>query len=463
MRVNALVGLVCLSISFSGLAEEGTPLTLKDLLKVALAHDGRVLAAHAQLDAYRARYLEAWLSWVPVINFEAAFGGPVGERRLTCDSSTPPDECLKVNGNRVNINFGAHTSFAVGGKLEGMVPLFTFGKLSAAKEAAAAGVDAGTAGIAQARQEVALEVRRAYYGWSLARAAIAILEDGEEKLKEAEQKLQKMLDEMNEDVTDQDQFKLRYYSTQVKIMLIQARQGQNVALAALRFLTGIENLGDGQALVEKDLSTCTAFTPEKRDEYISRAIRARPDLKMLSAGLAATGAQLDLEKANFLPDFFLAGYVKGSYSPVQDYINNPLLQQGLTNYDAGAVLGLRLTLDFPQKIARRRRAEAEYTKVQAQLEQARAALGLEIDKRLEEVKLTLDSLDANQKGGKAAKSWMRANMMSYGVGFSNTKDLLDSLVAHARSQMDLDKVSHDFLVAVDQLLMASGEDLSQAQ
>ncbi len=324
-------------------------------------------------------------------------------------------------------------------------------------------MEGSTAGIAQARQEVALEVRRAYYDWSLARAAVAILEDGQDKFNEADKKLQKMLDDMNEDVTDTDQFKLRYYSTQVTVMLLQARQGQNLTLAALRFLTGIENLGEGRTLTGQDLSAPTTFTPEKRDAYIDRAIRARPDLKMLSAGLTAASADVALQKAFFYPDFVLAGYVKGSYSPIQDYISNPLLQHSLTYFDAGATLGLRLTLDFPQKVSRLHRAQADYAKLQAQLERARAALGLEIDKYLEEVSLQMASVEANQKGSRAAKSWMRANWVSYGVGFSNTRDLLDSLVANARSQMDVDKAAHDLLVSVDQLQMAVGEDLGKTQ
>ena len=324
-------------------------------------------------------------------------------------------------------------------------------------------IKGGQAGIDQARQEVALEVRRAYYGWSLARAAISVLEDGRENLTEAEQKLKKMLDEMNPDVTDKDEFKLRYYSTQIDILLIQARQGQNVALSALRFLTGIEDLGEKTKLTEQDLSTPPDFTPEKRDEYVERAINGRPDLKMLSSGVAALSAQVELQKAYFFPDFVFVGYVKGSYSPVQDYISNPLLQQGLTNFDAGMALGLRLTLDFPQKIARWHRAQADHAKLKAQLDQARSALGLDIDKRLEEVKQTQASFEANRKGQKAAKAWMQANMLDYGVGLSNTRDLLDSISAYGKSQIDFDKSTHDLLIAVDQLAMAIGENIGVSQ
>ena len=123
---------------------------------------------------------------------------------------------MKKPSNTSLGDLGAGISFAVGGRFEALLPIYTFGKISEAKNAALAGVEAGQAGIEKARQDVALEVRRAYYGWLLAGTSVDILEDGEKKLKEAEKKLIKMLDELNEDVTDRDLFKLRYYSAQVK-------------------------------------------------------------------------------------------------------------------------------------------------------------------------------------------------------------------------------------------------------
>ena len=99
-------------------------------------------------------------------------------------------------------------------------------------------------------------------------------------------------------------------------------------------------------------------------------------------------------------------------------------------------------------------------KIQAQARQAEEAVGLEIDKRLQEVTGSQKNLKIFKKGHRSAKAWMRANFMSYGVGISDTKDLLDSLAAYAKSKMDLDKAQHDVLGALDNLHLAVGQDLS---
>ena len=444
--------------------ESAEGLGLEELLRLALAHDGRVLAAHAELDSYRARYAEARRTWFPVIRFEALAGGPVSERRIdrAACGAIPADECLKVShaSERGNFDFG-ELGVAFGGKIEAALPLFTFGKLDAARRAAHSGVQAGEAGLNRARQEIALEVRRAYYGWLLADAACEILADGRAKLKEAEAKLKKMLDEGNEDVSDRDQFKLRYYAAQVEGMWLQARQGRELAVAALRFLTGQDDLGEKTPLRSEPLEP-PPLPAEPLQVFAQRALAQRADLAQLRAARDAMSALEDVQRAAFFPDFFVAGYLKGSYSPVQDFVRNPLLQSSLTAYDGGVALGLQITLDIPQKLARLDRARADLARVTAQLAQAEAAVRLQLEQKLLDLRTGAEQLEQLSRGERAAKAWMRANMMDYGVGLTNTRDLLDSLAAFAKARMDREKAIHDQRLAYDALRSAAGDDLCRA-
>ncbi|MBN2496593.1 MAG: TolC family protein [Deltaproteobacteria bacterium] len=455
-----LVALLALApaLPCAGQAEQA-PLGLDDLLQRALEHDGRVLAARAQLDAYRAHYDLAWWSWFPVIQLQGLFGGPVGERKLKCPER---DDCVELNKNwrPGSFDFG-QMSFAVGGKLEAAVPLYTFGKISEAKRAARAGVQAGEADIRRARQEVALEVRRAWYGLQLARCSASVLDDGVAKIEDAEKKLLKMLEELNEEVTDRDLYKLRYYAAEVKKRLAQARQGQRIAEDALRFLTGEPALGAGIALAEVELEL-PADSRRSRQDWLDRAFAHRPELEMLESALEASRAAVEVEKSMFYPDFFLAGFLQGSYSPAHDYIANPLLNNGYTNYDAGLTLGFRVTFDLPQKLARLDKARAELRKLEAQAGQAERAVGLELDQGLADYEAALARAALMKKGHRSAKTWMRANLMSYGVGLTNTKDLLDSVAAYAQSRIELAMAVHDAVLSRDRLLAIAGEDLGRS-
>jgi outer membrane protein TolC len=243
-------------------------------------------------------------------------------------------------------------------------------------------------------------------------------------------------------------------------MLVQTRSGRKVALEALAFLTGIDGLGKDKKLHEMDLMA-PASKFETPDEYLSKAKKLRPELKQLNAAVDAASAAVEIQKSSFFPDFYIAGYIKGSYSPAHDFIENSLLRRGYTYYDHGLTLGMRITLDIPQKMARLDESRANLRKIKAQESQAAEAVGLQIKKRLETLKSSGENLKVLKKGRRAAKAWMRANFMSYGVGLSNTKDLLDSLAAYAKARMELFKAHHDTLVARDRLKAAVGEDLAK--
>lgn len=434
-------------------------LGLQGLLEIALSQDGRVLAAYADLDSYKARFERARWTWFPAIKLTALFGGPLGQRKLAC-----PDDpnCVRLE-NTEGTGLGdlsKQVSFAVGGRVEATVPLYTFGKLDALNSAAEAGVKAGKADIYRAKQQVAMEVRKAWYGWLLAREAVDILEDGEKKIHDAEKKLIKMLDELNEDVTDRDLFKLRYYAAQVHEMLLDARKGRDLAIEALRFLTGEKKLSADGLAPSPDLSKPDLKLKNKSD-YFDLARRRRPGLKMLDAALKASRAKVDAMKASFYPDIFIGGYFEGSYSPAHDYIENSLLKQGMTYYSGGLSLGMQISLDIPQKLAQLDQSRAELRSLEAKATQARSAVELEISKEYLGVQTAKDYLKAHKKAHRAAKAWMRTNLMSYGVGISNTKDLLDSIAAYAQSEIARYKAIHDFLVAYDKLKMAAGMDLGK--
>ncbi len=438
---------------------ENSKLGLQELLKIALEHDGRVLAAYANLDAYRAKFDRAKWTWFPALKLTALFGGPLGQRKLAC-----PDDpnCVRLE-NTEGTGLGdlsKQVSFAVGGRVEATIPLYTFGKLDALKIAATAGVEAGKADIYRARQKVAMEVRKAWYGWLLANEAVDILEEGEKKIHDAEKKLIKMLDELNEDVTDRDLFKLRYYSAQVHQMLLDARKGRDLALEAMIFLTGKKKLTAEMLSPGLGLSKPKLDLKDKR-EYFDMAMQKRPELKMLDAALNASRAKLQAMKASFYPDIFIGGYFEGSYSPAHDYIENSLLKQGMTYYSGGLSLGMQITLDIPQKLAQLEQTRAELRSLESKMIQARSAVELEISKDYLSVRTAKEYLKTHRKAHRAAKAWMRTNLMSYGVGISNTKDLLDSIAAFSQSEISRNKAIHDLLVAYDKLKLAVGLDLGK--
>ena len=146
--------------------DEKAPLTLQRCIELAQRHSPLVLAAREDIHVFEAKASEAWWAWFPEVKFSTSIGPSPAHR-----------------GNAVD----GYTDFADLGvlfdlRVEGVLPLFTFGKIAALKRAAKQGVDIAKEKMAIARWEVALRVRKAYHGYQLALALGEILETRQHRM-----------------------------------------------------------------------------------------------------------------------------------------------------------------------------------------------------------------------------------------------------------------------------------------
>src|SRR5690606_31085691 len=81
-------------------------------------------------------------------------------------------------------------------------------------------------------------VKRGYYGLKLARAILATLEEGMGYVEEAEQRVQKALDEGTGEMTVTDRLRIQTVRAEVQSRVIEARKGIQIAREGLRALIG---------------------------------------------------------------------------------------------------------------------------------------------------------------------------------------------------------------------------------
>ena len=143
-----------------------------------------------------AQLLEAKRSWMPSGEFLTLLA-PVPE--VLCQSDDPTASkaqrearCLSTNHRDFSINLkGIFTR----SELRLVQPLYTFGKIAAGKQAAEQGVAASKNREAGLAADVALNVKRAYYGIKLTRAILDTLNEGLGHLTDAQSRIEKELAE----------------------------------------------------------------------------------------------------------------------------------------------------------------------------------------------------------------------------------------------------------------------------
>src|SRR5262249_27202688 len=131
---------------------------------------------------------------------------------------------------------GWQPAFGIG--VRGTVPLWTFGKIESVKKAAEGRVRVNEWDLEKQRQQIRMDVRRAYFGLMLTRDMQYIASDVLGKLDKAISNIVVKIEKNEPGVEDVDRLRLEYNRDEILARVAEAKKQQAFAIAALRFLTG---------------------------------------------------------------------------------------------------------------------------------------------------------------------------------------------------------------------------------
>ena len=309
-------------------------------------------------------------------------------------------------------------------------PLYTFGKISENMRAAGHGIAVDRARKEQRRNEVALQVKEYYYGLLLARELKNVVLDVRDDLDKARKKAQELLDKGTGDVDELDIYKLDAFSGEVEKYLQDAEKGEKLALSALKTRIGVPQTADMDIATERlvpdetQAADLQAYLAESRDQ--------RPEYRQLKEGLQAREALVEAAKANYWPDFFLAGYVSAANAEKRSRIDNPFIKDEFNHLWGGIALGLKWHLDFGitgSKVAAER---AQYNRLLFTRSYAEANIPLQIKKAYLELQDAQKSTTAMHEAYTNAKKWVVSALANFDFGLGPAKEIFDGLQNYAR-------------------------------
>jgi outer membrane protein TolC len=335
-------------------------------------------------------------------------------------------------------------------------PIYTFGKLSSAIDAARAGVSAGHGRIAQARAQVEIQLKQAYYGLKLARELTSTIEEGKEHVDKARKQIEEELDEGKGNATVTDLRRLQVISADIEARKLESERGAALALAAIRVLIPVGLPRDFDIDDEPLARPEAALKP--LDEYQRLALSHRPEVKLLDAAVAARRAAVGVQKGTFYPDVLIVGsfsyaYTSSADTPQNSFFNNPLNGIGF-----GGGLALRLSWDYGLKLARLARVRAELAETGALRRQALGGIGLEVEKSRAELDEAQRRVDATHKGERAAMGWLNNVAQNLGMGLAETRDFSDALLAFFQMRLRYLQALYDAQIAHASLVKAAGAE-----
>jgi outer membrane protein TolC len=434
----------------AALAAPTPALDLPALVVRARAADPRVKEAQAQLRYYRARYDEAKWAWFPRIDSYALVGGPTPEARndgLGGPPTTPASYLYDLDFGQPGVMFRAG--------IDGVLPLYTFGKISALQEAGQHGVEAGQALLRGAADEAELQVSQAYWGYCLAVAGRAVIAETMDRLADARATLERLLSQGSGQVTRMDLYKLEYYRQQGEAQLAAAESGAGFALAAIRLLIAAPP-GERLEVAARPLPESVG-TLRPAEEYVELAASTRPELRAVEAGVAVQDRIVALRERAYAPDFGLAGFVHWAWTTNTTRQRSPFAYDPFNELNAGIGLGMRYQWDFPQKAIALEQARAELEKAQHQQSQAVAGVRLQIEKLWNDTSAAVARTARQTSAEKTARRWATAAFTAFDLGTGDTRELVDAFLALATASTQRAQASHDVQVGLKSLSRAVGQ------
>ncbi len=399
----------------------------------------RLKYAHAQLD--EARYTP-WFQWSasasagvspPFTGTVLYTSSPVTVRNITNFSNLEPFFNFDINGT---------------------VPLYTFGKITEIKAAASGQVRALEWDVEKARQQIRFDVRRAYYGILIARDAKDLVDDAITRLDKGIRDLKKKVEKEEGGFNTFDIYRLQVYRDEVAARSGEPMKGERYAMAALRFLTGVQS--------QFDVANLSLRRPDRPlralVHYMTAARLFSPDINMARAGVEARRHQLAFQRAKLFPDIGIGAFGSFSINPGVTPQTSAFVPDGANHFWYGAAFGARWNLDVLPQQARVQQAESQLEEMRSTERLALGGKMVEVEQAWSsaaEAKIREENWDRAEK---KSKKWIVEVTDGIDLGTADERALVDALRAYGNARINHLSALLDYNTAMAQLAQMSGWD-----
>lgn len=435
--------------------------TLPELIAKVQAHYSGVQAARAGVESADAQLSQATRLWWPtgqltfgltgspdVRCFSSVFDPTQGKYvdvRDTVDC-THTDVVDLRSGEQVLPIHGV--AFNLSANL--LQPLYTFGKIEAARAAAKAGIDVAKAQVDKDRAEVTFNITRAYWLLKWARASAAILDDVIQRLKDWIKKIDADIDKGKTTYTENDIVRLKLALDTAELTALDVDKAKELGLSGLRMLTE-----EPDADIDDEDLDVSEVSEQPLAWYEDAAVVHRPEARMVAGAVAAAAAQHRLHIANLTPDLgvmlsFTYAYAQSVDDPQNAFMNHP------NSLGAGLSLVFRYNLDVPMRLANLSKARADEKMAIARRKQALGGISIEIENAWLEARAARRKSEILGHSEKVARGWYNAVDQNLQIGVAESRDLVDAASNYFQLRMRHLQSIMDVNMAIASLKQAAG-------
>jgi len=407
------------TVTASAGMQQGTGLTLDEVVRTALENHSSVKSAQYQVGAQDAVLHQQMAAYYPTISFSNTY--------RTANSG----------GSSSNASKG-FDSFTGAGNAS--MTLYNFGKREGAVQSARDTLDATQYAYNTTANNIVLAVKQAYYGVLQANALLRVNEETVRDREETLRQTQGFYDVGTKPRSDVTQAQANLYLAQANLIL--ARNGVDVAWANLRNAMGVDDYPRQPLAEELAVTPFSMALAEAKEE----AFAARPELLQFAALLKAEDQLIAVARRNHLPDLLFSS-IYG--------------RQGVTGESPHNNWQVQLSLNVPifngfQTTYQLQQALYTYQSIKEQARVQRQQVALQVEQSYLNLTTAREVVKANEAAVKAAKENLELHEGRYQVGYAPIVEVTDAQTTYTTAQTNYVNALVSYKLAMAQLVNAMG-------
>jgi TolC family type I secretion outer membrane protein len=405
-------------------AQAGKPLTLDEVVRIALENHSSVKSAQFQIKAQDAAVHQQMAAYYPTVNFNNSYrtSNTVG------GTSATTSKAFDTVSSAANVS----------------MTLYNFGKREGLVQSARDTLDATQYAYNTTANNIVLAVKQSYYGVLQANALLRVNEDTVKSREVTLRQAQGFYDVGTKPKSDLTQAEANLYLAQAN--LIAARNGVDVAWANLINAMGVDDYPK-QPLPE-DLSV--APFPMSLDEAKKSAFSSRPELLQFDAQLKAQDELIAVARRNHLPDFlFNSSYGRQGNDAASNLFPLQPSWQVQLSVNIPIFNGFQTTYQVQQALY-------NYYSIKEQERVERQQVALQVQQNYLNLGAAQEIVKANEAAVRAAKENLELHQGRYQVGYAPLVEVTDAQTTYTTAQTNYVNALVSYKLALAQLVNAIG-------
>jgi len=414
--------------------QEKISLTLDDCIRLALQQNPFYLAEKAREDDAGYRVKEAVSNFFPTLN---AQGTDVLDKKVFTVQFPAmfgmPAQQVRFDFTR---NYQLTLSFAL--------PLFTGGRLISGLKQANLNLRATQESIRQSRQETVFNVKKAFYGYLLAKKFVEVTQ---EALDLSEQFLKTVTNLYDVGMASKfDLLRSQVQAANLRPPLIRAKNGLSTAELGLKNLLGL----DLNQPIEIKGELSYRDVEANLDANTAQALASRPELIQLNYQKQMAAEMLKMARAAKIPTLA----VGGAYNYWSNYLN--LNKSNWESYySINLVLSVPIFNGFTNS-AKVGESKALIKQLDYSQKGFMEMVKFEVRQSVLNLQQAKESLLSQEKNVEEAQEAVRIAQLNYSEGLATNLDVSSAQVALTQARTNYSQALYDYVMALAQLEKAIG-------